>query len=271
VREVRYLGHPGHAFGAGGRNSSHFVADPDRKLLWHHKAHRERTIELWKTIAKRYRDRTIVAGYDLLNEPAGCKPKHLVGLYEQIIAAIREVDPHHMVMLEGLKFSMDFSMFDRVLDPNQAYAFHNYWLYPFSLIADDLKEELVRTLGIKCREQGCPMLNTEFGAQTAEWIGECAAIFEDRNNLVSGWVFWPWKRTPEPSDKYRHLVVIEPPQSWKTLMKWVAFPLGRKPSKKLGLRAFDEFLEAAREVNAPMDQEIYQRLMKAPRKRQRPR
>ena len=56
---------------APGGRSELFTADPDRQaLLWNSEANQDLTVSLWQTIAARYRDRTVVAGYDLLNEPA---------------------------------------------------------------------------------------------------------------------------------------------------------------------------------------------------------
>jgi hypothetical protein len=246
---------------APGGQSSVFVADPGTTLLWGHKKNRERTVALWKAIAKRYGNRKIVAGYDLLNEPGDCKPKHLVALYREIIAAIREVDPYHMVLLEGLTLSTDFSMFKSPLDPNQAYAFHTYWLYPFSLFAKDEKKDQVIKLVKLSRDHNCPILNTEFGAGTDKWTGDCVELFEEPASNVSGWIFWPWKRPPEFGDKYRHLGGIKSPESWKRLMKWIGLPLWGKPSKKEALMAIDEFFKANKGEQIEIDQQILNALL----------
>jgi aryl-phospho-beta-D-glucosidase BglC (GH1 family) len=79
--------------------------------------YQDRLVELWRTIAKRYKNEPAVAGYDLLNEPlpqktgAAAKFKDkLEPLYQRITQAIREVDPKHMIILEGADWSNDWSV-----------------------------------------------------------------------------------------------------------------------------------------------------------------
>src|SRR3954451_608171 len=49
-------------------------SDPDATLLWSSTSCQNRTVELWRAIAARYADRTIVAAWDLLNEPSTPSP-----------------------------------------------------------------------------------------------------------------------------------------------------------------------------------------------------
>ncbi len=77
-------------------------------------------------MAIRYRDRDMVAGYDLLNEP---DPPTGVAMYTRIATAIREVDTQHMIIVEGANYARDFSMFTAPIDANRVYSFH---LYPFT-------------------------------------------------------------------------------------------------------------------------------------------
>jgi aryl-phospho-beta-D-glucosidase BglC (GH1 family) len=74
--------------------------------------YRERTKELWRAIVDHYRDNTLVAGYDLLNEPVGVyayspgDPAPLWDLYDQLYHVIRDADKgadaHHIIMMEGV-------------------------------------------------------------------------------------------------------------------------------------------------------------------------
>lgn len=71
----------------------------------------QKAIQLWEALARRYKDRWLVGGYNLLNEPI--KPglsngkalnpylPLLVAFYEQCVAAIRAIGPVHMIALEG--------------------------------------------------------------------------------------------------------------------------------------------------------------------------
>jgi len=93
----------------------------------------DRLVDLWVTLARRYKDEPAVAAYDLLNEPlpiqsgAAARYKHLlVPLYKRITAEIRKVDQKHMITLEGFDWSNDWSLFDAPFDRNVFYQFHYY-------------------------------------------------------------------------------------------------------------------------------------------------
>ena len=81
---------------APGGQATLFTADPDSVDLWTSKINQNRTIQLWKAIAKRYKNKGIVAGYDLLNEPNLKSNQLLVDFYQSIIDSIRIVDKNHI-------------------------------------------------------------------------------------------------------------------------------------------------------------------------------
>ena len=73
--------------------------------LWGSEESQKRTAWLWQRIAERYRGRSTVAAYDLINEPWGdfkmdVQPK-LVALVDRIHKAIREVDPDTLILAPG--------------------------------------------------------------------------------------------------------------------------------------------------------------------------
>lgn len=97
--------------------------------LYHDRLSQKRYIALWREIARRYRSRELVAGYDLLNEPVCAdiaEVKALNALYRETVAAIRQVDPDHIIFLEGDQWSIDFSRMDAPFDPQLAYSPHYY-------------------------------------------------------------------------------------------------------------------------------------------------
>ena len=69
----------------------------------------------------------LVGGYDLLNEPPRCLPvvasNALATLYGEIIKAVRSVDPHHMIVIEGNNYAHDFSTLQALSDSNILYEF----------------------------------------------------------------------------------------------------------------------------------------------------
>ncbi len=88
------------------------------------------TIALWKKLADRYKDETIVIGYDLLNEPL---PHYLENkevlnpllepLYKKISAAIREVDNNHIIFLGGAQWNTNFTVFGKPFEDKLAIYF----------------------------------------------------------------------------------------------------------------------------------------------------
>jgi endoglucanase len=107
-------------------------------LLWKQRAFQDRYVALWREIAERYTGREVIAGYDLLNEPF-VDPlgdqifgsyrgdwKLFNGLYRRVVSAIREVDPDHILFLEGDGFASKFSGIEEPFAENLAYSSHNY-------------------------------------------------------------------------------------------------------------------------------------------------
>src|SRR5579871_4989773 len=130
--------------------------------LWKSPTDQAQTVALWRTLAARYANRTIVAGYDLLNEPIPDRDAELVDLYRRIIAGIREVDPHHLVFVEGTRFASNFSAFRAPLDPNQAYSFHLYTWFG----NDPVKA--VSSYQAIAQAQNVPFWNGEYGENSYE-------------------------------------------------------------------------------------------------------
>jgi endoglucanase len=101
--------------------------------LWERAALQDRLVALWRAIAERYADETIIAGYDILNEP--CVPKARAEWRElagRIARAIRTVDRRHIIIVERVnavagQWKNDDDMnFVTIDDPNVVYTFHFY-------------------------------------------------------------------------------------------------------------------------------------------------
>ncbi|MGB1010817.1 MAG: cellulase family glycosylhydrolase [Thiolinea sp.] len=102
--------------------------------LWSDANVQQRNIDLWQAIASRYRNETIIAGYDLLNEPvtsdnSGWQWQQLAN---QLIKAIRQVDPNHLLIVGRLYGTNEqYAHYEKqqqflVDDPNVLYDFHFY-------------------------------------------------------------------------------------------------------------------------------------------------
>lgn len=112
----------------GYQNQGWHSDNPTHKALyWTHRHFQERTVNIWKSIAARYRGNPAVAGYNPINEPADPGESLIVRIYDELVREIRAVDPDHVIFLEGNRYSRDFHMFKEVL-PNVVYTNHDYAL-----------------------------------------------------------------------------------------------------------------------------------------------
>lgn len=97
----------------GGQSLDHTTGRADQNRLWTDPEAQRRTVWLWSQIAARYRGNAAVAAYDLLNEPFGdgkteAHQPALLKLMEEIYAAVRAVDPDHIVFFPATHAGLDF-------------------------------------------------------------------------------------------------------------------------------------------------------------------
>ena len=127
----------------GGQNANwHSDNDTGIPKFWEDASYRERLINLWGYIADRYKDEPIIAGFDLINEPAFVSDADAFNdFFEKVIRKIREVDNYHILFLEGDDWSKDFSIFRKLGGPQQALSFHLYPGQHVSLFDDSDKRK----------------------------------------------------------------------------------------------------------------------------------
>jgi aryl-phospho-beta-D-glucosidase BglC (GH1 family) len=111
-------------------------------LFWEVAYYQDRYIALWQEFAGRYKNRPVVAGYDVLNEPcsnnsvgdypwniySNFKPNwdRMNSLYRRLVTEIRKIDSRHIIFLEGDNYAKQFSGFEKPFDDNIVYSSHNY-------------------------------------------------------------------------------------------------------------------------------------------------
>lgn len=92
----------------GGQSTDHTTGRENQNRLWTSDEYKKQTIWLWKQLAEHYRDEPVVAAYDVINEPFGdsktlVHEPALVGLMGDLYAAIRSIDPRHIIILAGTR------------------------------------------------------------------------------------------------------------------------------------------------------------------------
>lgn len=236
-----------------GGQSKVATADPadTSNLVWSSSEDQAATAALWKQIAARYHNRSIIAGYDLINEPQtpSGQASVLPDFYQQITKAIREADPYHMVILEGDKLATDFSAFSKPISSNQMYSFHMYTWF------GDNRQKLLDGYKQVATNQHIPMWVGEFGENSYAMIASTAALYNDpANDVNGGWAYFTWKRAPT---SYPGLAVITIPGSWQSVMNWIVSPLfNKKPTAAAAATGMQDFVNAVKLANTPVDQQM---------------
>lgn len=113
----------------GSQNGKDHSGDTSGIELFGNEENEEKTIALWTSVASRYKDRDIIAGYDLLNEPEG-EHGHTNYIqwdfYDRLYKEIRKVDSNHILIMESVWETSGLPNPDINEWENVCYSYHNY-------------------------------------------------------------------------------------------------------------------------------------------------
>tara|TARA_B100001989_G_scaffold118647_1_gene83634 strand:+ start:298 stop:2271 length:1974 start_codon:yes stop_codon:yes gene_type:complete len=156
----------------------------------------------WKYIANYYKDEAVIAGYDLLNEPARAGVANtLRNIYEQTIDSIRAVNQKHIVFIEGNWYGNDHTGLLPPFDLNMVYSFHHY----IGGIEDTLTMYNQYRNGIAL-QYNVPLWVGEFGENSNYW-GNGIKDFFNRNEI--GWSWWNFKSVERISSLFSYKITDE--------------------------------------------------------------
>ena len=213
----------------------------DLPELFMQSKYQDQVVDLWTTLARRYKDEPAVAGYDLLNEPlparTGAAAKHraqLEPLYKRIAQAIRAVDSKHMIILEGMDWANDWSIFTGPFDSNLVYQFHYYcWDTPAKVKGIERYLEYRNRFNV-------PVWAGETGERDNTIYWATTEYFE-ANNI--GWAFWPWKKMDTDNTPFS----VKRPAKWDVIAAYSNG--GPRPESNIAKQAFTELLINIRLTN----------------------
>jgi endoglucanase len=131
----------------------------------HAEQHLDRAVAFFSDMARRYGKYPHVI-YEIYNEPLAKASwaKDVKPYAEQVIAAIRAVDPDNLIVVGTPNFSqhVDVAAADPILDPNVAYVLHFY----AGTHRQGLRAKALKALGL-----GAPLFVTEWGTCDASGAG----------------------------------------------------------------------------------------------------
>ena len=226
-------------------------SENDKPELFTDESNRRLTIALWRSLAERYKEEWIVAGYDLLNEPLPSwfaeYNDHVMPLYKDMIEAIREVDQRHMIILEGVHWATDWSIFDEVLDDNLMLQFHKYWNNPDT--------ESIQVFLDKRDELQVPIYMGEGGENNIDWFAGAFQLYEDHD---ISWNFWTWKKL----DCTNSPCSVNKPEGWQLLIDYLQG--GSKPDPQLAENVLWTYLDNLFLENCTYRPEVINALFRRP-------
>lgn len=216
----------------------------------------EKGIKLWEKLALRYRDRWIVGGYDLLNEPIRptmngknfdyLLPK-LAEFYDEAIAAIRKVDKKHILSIEGHHWSTDTSVFYKKYDDNMVLHFHRYACMPDISVYEEF---------ISLSEQlDVPLWLGETGENVIEWY---TAMYPLAVSCGIGYNLWPWKKMVRDNSP----CAIGKPKNWEKIMAYTEG--GPHPGYQESRRILDQYLDNISYSNCEHHPEVTKAVFREP-------
>lgn len=211
--------------------------------------------DIWKRIAGHYADEPVILGYELINEPIATyfddtyfNPM-LEPLYKRAVAAIREVDRNHVILLGGPQWNSRFDNFtDWKFDDNIMFTCHRYG-------GPATKDAIYHFIDFRDRS-GLPMYMGEIGHNTDEWQEDFCRVMQE-NNI--GYTFWPYKKVDDSC-----WTAVQRPDNWKLVVDFAeadrsTFAAIReaRPDQGMALKALQDFAEACRFSNCiPQDSYI---------------
>lgn len=223
--------------------------------LFESEASQQLYCDIWRRIAEYYKNEPVILGYELFNEPIAHYFENkeelngkLEDVYKMGVAAIREVDRNHIILLGGSQWNSNFRPFkDSKFDDKIMYTCHRYG-------GDPTKEAIQSFISFR-DSVNLPMYMGEIGHNTDEWQAAFSQVMRE-NNI--GYTFWPYKKMDGSC-----FVGITPPENWSSIVDFSEAPRATyqeireaRPDQAAALKAMMDFIEACKLKNCVV-QESY--------------
>ncbi len=222
--------------------------------------------DIWRKIADYYKNEPVILGYELINEPIAPYFENmedlnskLEPLHKRAVAAIREVDNNHIILIGGAQWNGNFKPFtDATYDDKLMYTCHRYGGEPTAEAIGEI---------ISFRDStGLPMYMGEIGHNTDQWQNDFCEVME-QNNI--GYTFWPYKKIDQSC-----MLGINRPENWNVVIDFAESDRGNyaairkvRPSQHIARQILSDWLENIKFENCePQNSYIESIKLKAPEK-----
>ncbi|MES2388114.1 MAG: cellulase family glycosylhydrolase [Bacteroidota bacterium] len=204
-------------------------------LFWYVNNNQKIAASVWKSIARRYANETVIGGYDLLNEPQiyGADTIKVINFYKQCRDSIRLVDRNHMLIAEANNWAysinniVDNTTPTKRFDDNMCLSVHAYWTVIPNTNIPDLTNRSI--------QMDVPVWLGEFGENSNTWIATEIKDFEARG---WGWCIWTYKKV----NTIGGIVNIPITPGYQAIINYWA-GTGPKPSPTVATQSLHEFYQ----------------------------
>ncbi len=132
----------------GIQNPHDFVVHREKSYsFWSETRYQDRFFALWATIAKRYAQRKVVAGYDLLNEGTAPDIVQYLRVLNTAAHRIRAYDGKHMLIVEEALLPNRGKRLVTIDDENVAYSIHFFYPPQFTFYTTTRERPITRYPG----------------------------------------------------------------------------------------------------------------------------
>lgn len=187
----------------------------DQPELFTNKSNMDILEKEWMLLAEHFKEEEIIVGYDLLNEPLpnffNQYNDMVLPLYRKLIKSIREIDKNHIIILEGVHWASDFSIFNNLTSEEVKknkimLQFHKYWNNPDQ---ESLKE-FIKYSNIL----NTPLLMGEGGENNIDWYTIAFSMYERLNIHYSFWTYKKMDNTNSP-------ISFSRPKQWDKILRYL--------------------------------------------------
>ncbi|MCH5234222.1 MAG: glycoside hydrolase family 5 protein [Muribaculaceae bacterium] len=204
--------------------------------------------DIWRNIADYYKNEPVILGYELINEPIATYfdnqeelNSKLQPLHKKAVAAIREVDPNHIILIGAPQWNSNFSpLTDTDYDPQLMFTCHRY--------GGPATAEAIEGFISFRDSSNRPMYMGEIGHNTDKWQADFVKVMKD-NNI--GYTFWPYKKRDNSC-----MMGIVMPEEWEEVVRFAEAPnhsfqeiRDAQPDRVKARVALDKFLEQCKFAN----------------------
>lgn len=211
--------------------------------------------DIWRQIAERYKNEPVILGYELINEPVATYFEaerdslnaNLVKVMRKGLAAIREVDNNHIVIVGSPQWNSNFEPLEGVDfgDENIMYTCHRY--------GGPATADAIRSY-IDFRDNTeKPMYMGEIGHNTDQWQADFVKAMKE--NDIS-YTFWPYKKCQNSC-----MAGFDLPENWDVIVAFTEAPRGsyseireHRPDQALVSEALGKLIENVRFENCTPQQ-----------------